>query len=78
MEKIGEIISVESSFIVAEGSVNMLPSLGSLIKTNDNSCYYFFGSQSFYREQNTSGRISIVYGKQIDELKKEQPQIFGL
>ena len=41
MEKIGEIISVESSFIVAEGSANMLPSLGSLIKTNDSSCYYF-------------------------------------
>ncbi len=52
MGKIGEIISVESSFIVAEGSANMLPPLGGLIKTNDSSCY-FFGSQSFYREQNT-------------------------
>ena len=77
MEKIGEIISVESSFIVAEGSANMLPSLGSLIKTNDNSCYYFL-VVSLFTESRTPGRIPIAYGKQIDELKKEQPQIFEL
>ncbi len=77
MEKIGEIISVESSFIVAEGSANMLPSLGSLIKTNDSSCYYFL-VVSLFTESRTPGRIPIAYGKQIDVLKKEQPQIFEL
>jgi len=77
MKKIGEIIAVESSFVIAEGKINMLPPLGSMIETGDSTIYYFLVT-GLFTESRSPGRIPIAYGKPIGLLKQEQPQIFEL
>ena len=77
MEKIGEIIAVESSFIVAEGKMNMLPPLGSLVETRGNATYRFLVTRLFTESRNP-GRLPMAYGRPLDLLRQEQPQVFEL
>ncbi len=77
MEKIGEIIAVESSFIIAEGKMDTLPPLGSLVETRGNATYHFLVTRLFTESRNP-GRLPMAYGRPLDLLKQEQPQLFEL
>ena len=68
-------ITVSSDVLVAEGERNALPSLGSILKT-DKGVLCLVIDHSI--DNKIPGRMPIAYGKTIDQLEKEQPQVFAL
>lgn len=77
MEKVGEVIAVESSFVIAEGKMDMLPPLGSLVETQGSTIYHFLVTKLLTESRNP-GRTPMAYGRPLDLLKQEQPQVFEL
>ncbi len=75
MKHIGEVITVRSDLLVAEGERNALPPLGSILKT-DRGVLCLVVDHSI--DNKIPGRMPIAYGKTIEQLEKEQPQVFAL
>ena len=75
MKHIGEVITVRSDTLVAEGERNALPPLGSILKT-DKGVLCIVVDHSI--DNKIPGRMPIAYGKTVEQLEKEQPQVFAL
>jgi hypothetical protein len=77
MEFAGEVLVVREGFIAAEGEVDALPSLGSLVKTRGDPCFLFL-VVDHYVESKIPGRVPASYGLSMEELKKLHPHVFYL
>jgi len=75
MKHIGEVIMVRSDVLVAEGGRNALPPLGSILKS-ERGILSLVVNHSI--DNKIPGRMPIAYGKSIEQLEKEQPQVFAL
>ncbi len=75
MKHIGEVITVRSDVLVAEGERSALPPLGTILKS-DRGVLCLVVSHSI--DNKIPGRMPIAYGKSIEQLEREQPQVFAL
>lgn len=73
MKSVGEILIVKPNFIAAEGERNMLPSIGSLLKTSAAQVGYLLVSDQFI-ESRIPGRMPAAYGLEYANIDEEQPQ----
>ena len=75
MEKVGEVVIVQPGILIAQGERKKLPSIGSVLKT-DNAVFCIVASHSI--DNRIPGRVPTAYGKPINVLEQEQPQVFAL
>ena len=75
MDRVGEIVIVQPGILIAQGERKKLPPIGSVLKTNS-SVFCIVAAHSI--DNKIPGRVPMAYGKPLNTLEFEQPQVFAL